>query len=539
MRFAAALLALATLAGCSRVASSIGAGQRHSWTVPHVLRLADLAEPDHLNPYLSQMDVTYDLSSLLYSFLIVADDRGRLIGDLAIATPTLQNGGISRDGRTYIYHLHRGVVWHDGEPFTARDVIASWHAVMDPRHNTLHREGYDRVVSIAAPDPYTAVVHLDRRYPPFVTQFFAPLQEGGKPILPAHVLAREADFNTGGLNALPVGTGPFRFASWEHGSRIVLARNERYFKGRPALDRIELDIVPNDQTILAQVEAHQIDLVVSPSSALADQYRALSDVTTALYPWNAQMSLGFNSRKPLLADPAVRRAIVAAIDYDRLIATATHGVGETAYNTLPPTAIGYEPLVPHRFDLATAKALLDGAGWHIGSDGIRAKGGQRLAPTIASIAGATTIMQIDVELQSQLRAAGIDLGIKPYPYNTVFAIDGPIYGGTYDLAAYSTSLAWDPDVHFYLGCDQWFPKGENVYGYCNLKLDRLFSAGLQYDDPRKRAPIYNAASRLIWSGAPYVPLYEIRRFVVRSPDLRNFAVNPTATPWFNAWQWDI
>jgi peptide/nickel transport system substrate-binding protein len=251
------------------------------------------------------------------------------------------------------------------------------------------------------------------------------------------------------------------------------------------------------------------------------------------------MSLGFNCRKTLLADAAVRRAIVASIDYGRLIATVTHGVGETAHNTLPPTAIGYEPLAPHRLDLDGAKAQLEGAGWHVGSDGIRTKDGRRLALTIASISGATTIMQVGVELQSQLRAAGIELAIKPYPYNTIFAIDGPIYGGTYDLAAYSTSIAWDPDVHFFLGCDQWFPKGENVYGFCNPALDRLFTAGLQYDDPRKRAPIYNAASRLIWNGAPYVPLYEIRRFVVRSPDLRNFAVNPTATPWFNAWQWDI
>jgi peptide/nickel transport system substrate-binding protein len=539
MRSAAALLALVALAACAHVASPQAAGGRHAWTIPHVLRMADLAEPDHLNPYLSQMDVTYDLSSLLYSFLTVADDRGRLIGDLALETPSLANGGISSDGRRYVYHLRRGVVWHDGAPFSARDVIASWRAVMDPHHNTLHREGYDRIVSIDAPNPYTVVVRLDRRYPPFVTQFFAPLQEGGKPILPAHVLERERDFNVGGLNTHPVGTGPFRFVSWERGSRIVLARNDRYFKGRPRLERVELDIVPSDQTILAQVQEHQLDLVVSPPSALADQYRALPDVVTALYPWNAQMSLGFNCRKALLADPAVRRALAASIDYDRLIATVTHGVGETAYNTLPPTATGYEKLTPHHLDLSTARALLDASGWRLGSDGIRSKKGQRLALTIASIAGATTIGQVALELQAQLRAAGIELAIKPYPYNTVFAIDGPIYGGTYDLAAYSTSVAWDPDVHFYLGCDQWFPKGENVYGYCNPALDKLFAQGLRYDDPRKRAPVYAAASRIIWSGAPYIPLYAIQRLVVRSPDLRNFTVNPTATPWYNAWQWDI
>jgi peptide/nickel transport system substrate-binding protein len=539
MRFAAALVALVALAGCSRVASPDGAGGRHAWTIPHVLRMAGLSEPDHLNPYLSQMDVTYDLASLLYSFLIVADDRGRLTGDLAVAPPTIENGGISRDGRTYVYHLRHGIVWHDGVPFTAHDVVASWRAVMDPRHNTLHREGYDRIVAIDVPDQYTAVVHLDRRYPPFVTQFFAPLQEGGKPILPEHVLAHEPDFNTGGLNVRPVGTGPFRFAGWDRGSRISLVRFDRYFKGRPKLERIELDVVPNDQTILGQMQLHQLDLVVSPPSALADQYRALPGVTSALYPWNAQMALGFNCRKPLLRDPAVRAAIVAAIDEDRLIATVSHGVGETAFNTLPPTAIGYVRLPPHRHDLARARALLYGSGWRAGADGVRVKDGQRLGLTIASVSGDATLARLALELQAQLREAGIDLAIKPYPYETIFAIDGPIYGGSYDLGAYSTSIAWDPDVHFYLGCDQWFPKGENVYGYCNPALDRLFAAGLRTDDPRERAPIYAAASRLIWSGAPYVPLYQIRRFVVRSPDLQNFTVNPTATPWYNAWQWDI
>ena len=127
-------------------------GTRHPWTVPHVLRIADISDPDHLNPYLSEMDVTYDLASLVYSYLVVADARGRLIGDLAVTVPTLANGGISRDGRTYMYHLRENVVWHDGEPFGARDVVASWQAVMDPRNNTFEHEGYDRVRRIDAPD---------------------------------------------------------------------------------------------------------------------------------------------------------------------------------------------------------------------------------------------------------------------------------------------------------------------------------------------------------------------------------------------------
>ncbi|HVS45454.1 MAG TPA: peptide ABC transporter substrate-binding protein [Verrucomicrobiae bacterium] len=535
-----AVLCLAALAaGCTRVAGPAPASGRHAGTVPHVLRIADISDPDHLNPYLSTMDLVYDLSSLTYSYLVVADGSGRLIGDLASEVPSLRNGGISRDGRTYTYHLRRGVLWHDGYPFGARDVLASWHAVLDPRNDTLHREGYDVVSSIQTPDDATVVVHLRKRYPPFVTQFFAPLQEGGKPILPAHVLVRQSDFNTGSLNAHPVGTGPFKFVRWDRGSGIVLARFDRYFKGRPKLDRVELRIVPDDNTILNEVRLHRIDLVVSPPGSLYRQYQNLEGISVELHPWNAQEVLILNSSRPGLHDVAVRRALALAIDTDGLIEKISRGVGTPAYNSLPPTAVGYSALAPHPYDPAAADRLLDDAGWRRGADGVRSKAGTTLTFTIAVVAGSANLRALALQLQSYFQAVGIELLIKPYSYNQIFSYDGPIYGGTYDIAAYSTTLNWDPDVSTYLGCDRWYPKGENTYRFCDPQLDRDEARGLLSEDPAQRAVAYRAASRVIWSEIPYLPLYELRRQTVRSVDLKHFSVNPGATPWYNAWQWDI
>jgi peptide/nickel transport system substrate-binding protein len=532
------LLAATALAGCVRVAPTTTRGE-HAWTIPHVLRIADISDPDHLNPYLSEMDLVYDLSSLIYSYLVIADDRGRLIGDLATEVPSLENGGISGDGLTYTYHLRRGVFWHDGVPFTSKDVVASWHAVVNPHNDTLFREGYDRVASIGTPDDHTIVVHLRQRYPPFVTQFFAPLQEGGKPILPAHVIDRDRDFNRSSLDQNPIGTGPFRFVSWQRGSQITLERFDRYFKGMPKLDRIELHIIPDDDTIATQVRVHAVDLVVSPPGALFDEYRSFPQTVTELRPWNAQEVLILNDRQPGLGDVAVRRAIASAVDYDSLIRKVSHNVGETAYNTLPPTASGYQQLSPHAYDPALANRLLDDAGWVRGSDGIRSRGGVRLAYTIAVIAGSTNLADIALQLQQNLQAVGIDIALKTYPYNAIFSTTGPIFSGTYDLAIYSTTLGWDPDVHFYVGCDQWYPRGQNVYGYCDHALDALENAGLQTDDLLLRAAYYRSASEIMWQTISYLPLYELRRPVVRSPDLRNFSTNPSATPWWNAWQWDI
>jgi peptide/nickel transport system substrate-binding protein len=536
-RLLAAAALLACVAGCTR-ALQTPPSERRPWTIPHVLRAVELTEPDRLNPYLSQMDISYDLTSLLYSYLVVADDRGRLTGDLAAAVPSLANGGISNDGKTYTYHLRRGVRWQDGARFTSADVVASWKAVVDPHNLTIYRQGYDRVASIDTPDPYTAIVHLRERYPPFVTQFFAPLQEGGKPILPAHILASEGDFNRGSLTQRPVGTGPFEFVSWQRGDRIVLRRFDGYFRGRPKLERIELSFVPSSQTIMTQVRLHQVDLWITPPAALYPEYSAFDGVAVYTVPWNQQGLVVVNGGKPGLSDPVVRRAISLALDRSAILQRATHGVDEIPRDAIAPTAVGYEKrrLV---YDPAAANALLDAAGWVRGADGVRAKNGVRLEFTIATISGSSTYEEIALLMQPYLKAIGIALQIKAYPYNQIFDFAGPIDTYAYDLAIYGSALNWDPDTHVYFGCDQWFPKGQNFYKYCNADYDRLEAQALQTDDPAARAALYKRADAIVWDTAAYLPIFESRRIVVRNPDLKNYKPNPTSTPWWNAWEWDI
>ena len=538
-RIAAAVCVFALfLSACTRVTTT-EAGQRHQWTIPHVLRVVDLAEPDHLNPYLSEMDITYGFSSLVYSYLVIADDRGQLIGDLATEVPSVHNRGISKDGLTYTYHLRHGVRWHDGAPFTARDVTASWKAVVDPHNLTIFRQGYDRVASISTPDDYTAVVHLKARYPAFVSQFFAPLQEGGKPILPAHILEREADFNRGTLSSAPIGTGPFKFKDWKHGERITLVRNDDYFRGRPKLQRVEIAFVPDVQTMMTQARTHQVDLIYSPTAPLMQQYKAIPDEAVYTTPWNGQILVVWNTGKPGLNDETVRHAMILAIDRRSLIDHVAPGVGDLARDIIAPTAIGYVQRDPMPYDLAKANAMLDAAGWKRGSDGVRSKNGVRLEYTIATIAGSALLNRTALLMQQMLSQAGIALHIKGYPYNQIFDFNGPIDTYKYDLAIYGTALSWDPDSHVYYGCNQWYPNGQNFFRYCNREYDRLQQRGLQSEDPDVRAPIYAKADKILWDTAAYMPIEELRRITVSNLDLKNYRVNPTSTPWYNAWEWDI
>jgi peptide/nickel transport system substrate-binding protein len=526
-RFVVASFLLVLLCACARPTGE-----------PNVLRMVELTQPDNLNPYLSQMDVSYDVSSLVYSYLIVADERGRLIGDLATGVPTLANGGISRDGLTYVYHLRHNVRWHDGAPFTAADVVASWRSVVDPHSLTIYRQGYDRVARIDTPDAYTVVVHLRNRYPPFVSQFFAPLQEGAKPVLPAHVIAR-TDFNRGELSQRVVGTGPFKLTSYTRGEEMVFVRNDDYFRGKPALAKIELQFIPDAQTMLTLAKTHQIDLIVTPNSDLYDQYRTLAGFTTRLVPWNQQGLVVLNDGKPGLGDPVVRRAMSLAMNRRRDIATITHGVDDEPHDAVAPTAVGYVERPAPAFDPTLANRLLDADGWMRGSDGIRAKNGVRLDYTIATITGYSTYVEYAVVMQQELRAIGVHIAVKQYPYNQIFDFGGPLDTYRYDLAIYGSALSWDPDSHVYFGCDQWFPKGQNFYRYCNRDYDALEAQGLQTIDPAARAAIYRKADAILWNTQAYIPLFDRRRVLVYNSNLKNYDPNPTSTPWWNAWQWSI
>ncbi len=486
---------LAALFAALAVTACASGGSAPATQAAAVLRIADKGEPDTLNPLLSQQDLSYMISSLVFSYLVVADARGRLAGDLATEVPSLANGGISADGRTYTYHLRRGVRWHDGTPLTARDVRFSWQAVMNPRNDLFGRQGYEEVTSIDTPDDHTAVVHLRRRFPPFLTDFFTSLQEGAKAIVPQHVLGRYRSLNDVPFNAAPVGSGPYAFVSWRRGQQLVLAANDAYYGGRPQIRRIELSFVPSDATILTELRTGAIDMIAIPSPELIDQYRAVAGVRTTLRPWNYLQVLLLNNGRPGLADPAVRRALVqpsTSTPSSRRSRTASASARTTSSRRV---RLGYSRIPPYPYDPQAARRTLDAAGWRLGPDGVRRRGSTALAFDFAYTAGTTVGRALAVQVQQMLAAAGFAITIKPYAYNTIYAYDGPIVTHRYDIALSGFTMQVDPDQSVYLTCGALRPHGENDDQYCDPAVDAGERAGLATDDTAQRARIYASVSR--------------------------------------------
>jgi len=207
------LFACALLAGCGRVGtsdvSSGAAGARHPWTVPGVLRVGSQVSPNTLDPLLAANTTENMIDRLLFDVLVSTDASGRRdVPMLAATVPTLENGGISRDGLTLTYHLRRNVRWSDGIPFTSKDVKFSWKAILDPRNNVISQSGYSLVRSVDTPDPWTVVFRMKQKYSPAIDTLFA---ESDSPynVVPEHILGKLHDINNVAFNAAPVARARF------------------------------------------------------------------------------------------------------------------------------------------------------------------------------------------------------------------------------------------------------------------------------------------------------------------------------------------
>jgi peptide/nickel transport system substrate-binding protein len=313
------IVAAASLGACSKTASVTGGGGRsNSWTQPHVLRFADAGDVNTLNPHLGQFaDIGY-LSSMTMAYLIKWDENNNPYPELATQVPTQANGGVSKDGLTITYHLRKGVRWSDGAPFDADDVVFSTNVVNNPANNEVGRLGWDQITKIDEPDKYTVIYHLKKPYSPFIETFFSTA--GANPcILPKHLLAQYPNINHVAYNSLPVGIGPFKYVRWERAQDIVLVPNPLYWRGRPRLQQIIYKIVPDRNTVLSQLQSHEIDMWQLVPGAYLARAQAIAGVDILRQPSYWFNHLDFNTQRPALRDPVVREALRLAIDRRTLI----------------------------------------------------------------------------------------------------------------------------------------------------------------------------------------------------------------------------
>jgi peptide/nickel transport system substrate-binding protein len=540
---AVALLTAAST-GCTKISTSTESGPggaKH--TVHGVLRIGNNSEPDNMNVVVGNQQIEVDLSMFWGGYLLNWTDDNKFIGELAMQEPTLENGGISKDGLAITYHLRKGVKWQDGPEFTADDVILTWQAVMNPKNNVGSRVGYELITAIDKKDPYTIVVHLKKPFAPFVATFFT-MSGNPYPLLPKHLLAQYPDLNRIPYNEKPVGTGPFIVTGWEHGVMITMEANPNYWRGPPKLQKVEYHIIPNENTLLTQLQTHELDFTFNASSSQYEEMKNIPGTRVILVPFTQYGQLGLNATVPALKDMRVRQALAYATNTDELIQKVSHGVNIPAYSDQPPFLWAYNKNVKkYTYDIVMAGKLLDQAGWKMGADGFRHNAaGERLSVQITGATGRQDSIRTEEVIQAQWRKAGIDAPIKNYQSPQLFAsygAGGVLQTGKFEAGNYSWVNGVDPDDATLWMCNQFPPSGQNTYRICDPRIDAQEQIALTQYDKATRKKAYDAIQDYLAEDEPAIYLWFVQRIDIANVDFKGYKPAHAVSEFWNTWEYSI
>ncbi|HEY3426617.1 MAG TPA: peptide ABC transporter substrate-binding protein [Negativicutes bacterium] len=495
-----------------------------------------LQEPNILNPLLSDLLATAEVGRLLFSGLVLTNDKGEWLPDLALEVPTVQNGGLSQDGLTVTYRLRKDVKWHDGLAVTADDVRFTWQLIMNHKVNVITRDGYDKIAAIDTPDPYTVVVRFKEYYAPFLTLF--------PTILPKHALESESDINKSPFNRAPIGSGPFKFKEWRIAEAIVLQANPSYFRGKPTLDSIVYKIIPDTNILLTQLRSGEVDIVSNIAYAQLDQVKGIAGIRSIITPNMIWEHLDFNLDNALFQDKRVRQAIALGIDRQAMIDTVLKSIASPAVGDQSPLSWAYNTgLQPAGRDIAVARELLVQAGWQQGTNGIFSKDGRQLTFSLAVPSGNKMRELIAQNIVQQLKEVGIGVEIR--------LLEGPVFFGDvlknrrFETALYAWVAGLDPDDMSFWNSKK-IPSrnngydGQNYPGWRNPEVDTLTEQGIRTVDIETRKQIYFRVQELLVQEYPVIPLYFRANLDAVKNTVANYQPNATSTGnMWNAWQWGL
>ena len=450
-------------------------------------------EPLYLNPLLETRFTR--ANSLIFEGLVGLSSSLEPVPVLA------ESWSRSNDGRSITFKLRKGVKWHDGKPFTSKDVVFTFKSIQaigkaEAGLQSLWPSYFDRVAKLDAPDADTVVVTYGRPYAPALIAWTVG-------ILPAHVYGGGPIEKSKG-NKEPVGTGPFRLARWIEGKRMLFEANQSWWNGRPNLDTVELRVDLGDDQLRAlkagQLDFAQVpDVVAWSSEVQMPDFRADFEVATVV--GSLYRAIAWNTQKKPFDDKRVRQALTLALNRGRVIEDVFLNQAQAMSAPFFPNMFGADPsIAPHPFDIDRAVKLLDEAGHKAGPSG------RFPLEIIASTSQRTpTIEEMFAIFRRDLAAIGIDMTVDylaPRDYDgrvTLREFDAVFFGWLPDIP--------DPDPSTLLGTSQIKAGRQNFAGYSDAEADRLLDTAVSTANRDERKALYHKLHAKLQNDLPYTVLY--------------------------------
>src|SRR2546426_487164 len=478
------MLASMVLMACALLAPADLGAQTRDETVIYALQ-SDMQNWDPPNSVLRESVI---LGYNVFDHLAARDLKTGKVGpSLALSWKTL-------DDITWEVKLRKGVKFHDGTPFGAKDVKATFDRVLNPENKLTARGNHAKIKRIEVVDDHTARFKTDGPYPLFVERMTAQVMQSEKVI-------REKGHEW--MQENPIGTGPYKLVKWSKKQEHLLIRNEDYWGPKPAYKYARVRIIPEQATQIAELMSGGVDIIKAVPPDQMDVINKSGQARTATSPIlrtaMLQLDQAARSGPNPFTDRRVRQAANLAVDVDAVIKFVLNGLGDRVATGVNPMAFGWDPnLKPYKQDLAQAKKLLAEAGFPNGVDVLFHEGPPIVEPAI---------QQTNDAIVSDMAKAGFRVKRNYIGDNTVLVarIKEGKAGSMFNWS-WGYYSVFDADAILY----DVFKCGENYSYYCNPALDDLISQGRSTLDQKKRTETYVKAQKLLFDEAAYLYKWGLR-----------------------------
>jgi len=486
---------------------------------------SSIGDASNLIPILSSDSASHDIASLIYNGLVKYDKNLNMVGDLA------ESWQVSPNGLVITFKLRKGVTWHDGKPFTARDCLFTYQVIVDPKTPTPYSEDFRQIKKVMVIDDYTLQVSYGKPFAPALASW-------GMTMLPCHLLEGK-DITRSPLSRHPIGTGPYRFKEWITGEKIVLEANPGYFEGRPYLNRYIYRVIPDSATLFLELKSKNIDRMgLTPIQYMRQtEFQEIkSNFKKYRYLSFSYTYLAYNLLNPLFKDKRVRQAISYAIDKQEIIDGVLLGLGRIATGPYKPDTWQYNLNVrTYPYDPKRAKKLLSEAGWSDkNGDGIIEREGKNFQFTITTNQGNDVRAKCAEIIQRRLKETGIDVKIRIVEWATF--IKEFINKRKFEAVILGWSILQEPDLYDVWHSSKSKPDELNFISYKNLEVDEVLEKGRRTFNQDERKRYYDRFQEILAEEQPYTFLFVPDALPIISARFRGIEPAPAGINYnFNQW----
>ncbi|MDX6299200.1 MAG: peptide/nickel transport system substrate-binding protein [Nocardioidaceae bacterium] len=471
-------LGLGVLAGCSNgggvnVDGQGSGGSGSSGGSGGILNAAIGGEPDQLDPHKTSAYYSFEVLENVYDTLVEPDANLQMQPSLATSWKT------SANQLTWTFTMRPGVKFSDGAPLTSKDVVYSYQRIIKQKLNSAYK--FTTVSSITAPNASTVVIRLKSPTPNLLANLGGFKGVG---------IVEKKNVDSGAIKTKPVGSGPFKVASYTSGDNIELVRNDRYWGTKPKLDGVTFTFVKDPTVALQNLQSDEVQWTDNLPPQQVSSLKKSSDLTVQTAPSTDYWYVALNEARKPFDNVDVRRAVATAIDRDAITKAAKFGNATVNQTAIPKSSAYYVDYAPYKHDPARAKQLLASAGV------------KNLKMDLMVTSEYPETVSAAQVIAAELKEVGITVRIRTLDFAQWLDEEGK---GSFD----SFMLGWlgniDPDEFYYA---QHHTGGTfNFQKYSNPKVDQLLDRARTETDQTKRKQEYDQAAKMIVDDASYIYLY--------------------------------